>query len=211
MILGYLASDAVEKGDFDKAIAIQRRVAAQDPLNGVVHQLLAVYLLADEQFEAAISQFRGVLELNPDAGLDLEIDIVRILVLQEHIAEAYASLSKMPEGKYRDHGLALLYQVPAYRAESEAAYARLVAQRGVMNESIGSDIMDEVRLAEVQAFRGMNDEAFATLTRKKDALVRRWGKDTPAAWYLQQEAKLAPFLKPLHADSRWTIFTSPVE
>ena len=129
-------------------------MAAQDPLNGVVHQLLAVYLLADEQFEAAISQFRSVLELNPDAGLDVEIDIVRILVLQKHVSEAYASLSKMPEGKYRDHGLALLYQVPAYRAESEAAYARLIAQRGVMNESIGSDIMTRSDWRKCRHFAG---------------------------------------------------------
>ena len=57
LVLGHVVSDAVDEGDFDKAIAIQRRLAAQDPLNGVARQLLAVHLLADEQFDAAMLNF----------------------------------------------------------------------------------------------------------------------------------------------------------
>ena len=209
LILGHVASDAVDEGDFDKAIAIQRRLAAQDPLNGVIRQNLAVYLLADEQFDAAMSEFRSVLEVNPDAGPDIEIELVRIYALQGQDTEAFAAVSRMPKGKHRDHGLALLYRAPGHRAESDAAYARLLAQQGDVTEGVGSDIMDDVRLAEVQAFRGQDDGAFATLNGKKAALFQRWGTTNPAVWYLQLESKLSPFLKRLHTDPRWAEFISP--
>ena len=209
LVLGHVVSDAVDEGDFDKAIAIQRRLAAQDPLNGVARQLLAVHLLADEQFDAAMSEFRSVLELNPDAGPDIEIELVRIHALQGQDTEAFAAVSRMAKGKYLDHGLALLYRAPGHRAESDAAYARLLAQQGDVTESVGSDIMDDIRLAEVQAFRGQDDGAFATLNGKKSALFQRWGTTIPVVWYLQLEAKLSPFLKRLHGDPRWAEFISP--
>ena len=69
--------------------------------------------------------------------------------------------------------------------------------------------MDDIRLAEVQAFRGQDDGAFATLNGKKSALFQRWGTTIPVVWYLQLEAKLSPFLKRLHGDPRWAEFISP--
>jgi tetratricopeptide (TPR) repeat protein len=209
LILGGLAGNAVDEGDIDKAIAIQRRVEAQDPLNGVVRQNLAVFLMADGQFDEAMSEFRSVLELNPDAGLDVEIELVRLHALQGQDTEALAAASRMPKGKYRDHGLALLYRAPGHRVESDAAYARLLAQQSDVTEGVGSDIMDEIRLAEVQAFRGLDDAAFATLDGKKAALFQKWGTTAPAVWYLQHESKFSPFLKRLHADPRWGEFSSP--
>lgn len=209
LILGSLGSDAIDKGDIDKAIAIQRWLLAQDPLNGVIRQNLAVYLMADEQFDAAMSEFRGVLELNPDAGPDIEIELVRIHVLQGQDSKAFAAVSRMPKGKYRDHGLALLYRAPIHRVESDAAYARLLAQKSGGTVGVGSDIIDEIRLAEVQAFRGLDDGAFATLNGKKAALIQRWGTTLPFVPYLQHECKTSPFLKRLHADPRWAEFSSP--
>lgn len=211
MVLAGMSGAAFDEGDIDKAIAIQRRIVTQDPLNPVGRQLLAVVLLADGRFDEAMSEYRSVLELNPDAGLDVEIELVRIHVLQGRDAEAYAAVTRMPEGKYRDHGLALLYRAPDHRAEADAALARLIRRRSAAADSIVGGVMDDIRLAEVQAFRGMTEEAFATLARKKDALERGRASELPVASYFQNEALVSPFLKVLHSDARWAAFISRTE
>lgn len=208
MVLGDMSTRAFEAGDIDRAIAIQREIVNRDPLNPVNRQNLAVKLLAGDQFDEALSEYQSVLELNPDAGPDVEIELVRIGILQGRDAEVHAAVTKMPAGKYRDHGLALLYRVPAHRVEADAALARLAAQQGATTEGIGADIMDEIRLAEVRAFRGMPEAAFHTLSEKKAALARKWGKESIVVWYFQYEAKVSPFLKRLHEDPRWSIFIS---
>jgi len=194
--------------DLDEAIAIQRRIVTQDPLNSGARQNLAVVLLAGGRFDEAMSEYRDVLELNPDAGLDVEIELVRIQVLQGRDAEAYAAVTRMPEGKYRDHGLALLYRAPDHRAEADAALARLIRRRSEAADSIAGGVMDDIRLAEVQAFRGMTEEAFATLARKKDALERGPDSELPVVSYFQNEASVSPFLKALHSDPRWAALIS---
>ena len=197
-----------DEGDFDKAIAIQRRIVSRDPLNSGARQNLAVVLLADGRFDEAMSEYRSVLELNPDVGLDVEIELVRIHVLQGRDAEAYAAVTRMPDGKYRDHGLALLYRAPDHRAEADAALARLIRRRREAADSIVGGVMDEIRLAEVQAFRGLTEEAFATLARKKDALERGPDSERPVVSYFQIEASVSPFLKALHSDPRWAALIS---
>jgi TolB-like protein/DNA-binding winged helix-turn-helix (wHTH) protein/predicted negative regulator of RcsB-dependent stress response len=208
MVLFSASAAAIDAGDFDQAIAIQRRILTRDPLNPVYRQLLAVVLLADGRLDEAMSEYRSVLELNRDAGLDVEIEFVRISVLQGRDAEAYAAVTRMPEGKYRDHGLALLYRAPDHREEADAALARLLRQRSVTADSIVDGVMFEIRLAEVQAFRGMTDEAFATLESKKDALEQGRDSERPVVGYFQNEARLSPFLKALHSDPRWAPLVS---
>jgi TolB-like protein/Tfp pilus assembly protein PilF len=211
MVLSGMSAAAYDDGDIDKAIAIQRRALTRDPLNPVYRQLLAVVLLAGGRLDEAMSEYRSVLELNPGAGLDVEIELVRIHVLQGRDAEAYAAVARMPEGKYRDHGLALLYRSPDHRAEADAALARLIRRRSAAADSIVDGVMDEIRLAEVQTFRGMTEEAFATLARKKDALERGPASERPVASYFQNEAHLSPFLKALHSDPRWAAFIPATE
>ena len=211
MVLEGMSAAAYDEGDIDKAIAIQRRILSRDPLNPVYRQLLAVILLAGGRFDEAISEYRSVLELNPDAGLDVEIELVRIYVLQGRDAEAYAAVTRMPEGKYRDHGLALLYRAPDHRAEADAALARLIRRRSSAADSIFGGVIDDIRLAEVQAFRGMTEEAFATLAKKKDALERGRDSERPVAGYFLNEARVSPFLKALHSDPRWAAFMSATE
>ena len=124
-----------------------------------------------------------------------------------HYDEAHSAIAKLPEGKHRDYGLALMYQAPGGRAEADAALARLVAQLDD-DHSFDEAIVDGIRLAEVQAFRGMNDRALETLENKKSSLERYWGSESPVVWYFAHEAKVSPFLKTLHADPRWTTLTT---
>ncbi len=181
-------------GDIDRALSMQRRAVAVDPLGTVRRQNLAVLLLASGRLDEAMAEFHTVLEFRPDP--EMEFEIARILILQGRYEEARLAVEKLPAGKYRDHGLALLYQLPGFLADADAALKRLAAEPG--------EIMDAVRLAEVYAFRGMNDDAFATLHKKKAEL--EFDRTLGIAWVgrLQTEARISPFLKSLYADPRWT-------
>ncbi len=196
LVLGGSSVAAYLSGDIDGAIAMQRRAVALDPLSTVRRQNLAVLLMASGRLDEALSEFRNVLEFRPDP--ELETETVRILVLQARYEEAKLAVEKLPAGKYRDHGLALLYQAPGYLEDADAALDRLATEPG--------EITDSVRLAEVYAFRGMNDDAFATLQEQKADL--ELDRDSGIAWveYLQTEARVSPFLKALHSDPRWTVF-----
>lgn len=196
LVLGYTSGDALERGDFANAIAIQRRVVARDPLASTHRINLAVILFADGQLDEALSEYRKVLEFNPDAGPEVEIEIARVLVLQRRYDEAQSAIAQLPEGKYRDHGLALLYQASGQLNGADAALKRLAAQPG--------DTMDSIRLAEVYAFRGMSEEAFASLQEKRNALALDQDLGQQWIWYFQVEMRVSPFLKALHADPRWT-------
>jgi len=195
LVLGFTSGDALERGDFGAAIAMQRRAVAQDPLSSTQRINLAVILLADGQLDEAKLEFRRALELSPDVGLNVDIEIVRILVLQRRYDEAQSAITQFPEGRYRDHGLALLYQAPGRLADADAALKRLAAQPG--------DTMDSIRLAEVYAFRGMSDEAFASLQRERGVLEQAKDLARPQIRHFQVELRVSPFLKPLHADPRW--------
>ena len=74
----------------------------RDPLNRVGRQNLAVLLFRGGQLDEALAEFRGALELAPDAGPDLEIEIGRIHVQQGRDAEAYAEFMRLPPGRFRD-------------------------------------------------------------------------------------------------------------
>ena len=68
------------------------------------------------------------------------------------------------------------------------------------------DIFEGIRVAEIYAFRGQEDEAFATLVGKKEALAIRSDISASFLWYLRHEARLSPILRSLHSDRRWAAF-----
>ena len=116
------------------------------------------------------------------------------------------SLPGLPAGKYRDQAMALMSRAPGKRDEAAAALARLETSASSPSlEGPQDQVMDVVRLAEIHVFDGRMDQAFATLTKKRDQLTR-YPNANLYVGYLQQEARLSPFLKPLHADPRWAVF-----
>jgi len=203
LVLSHMISAALESGQVADAIDMQRRVVNRDPLNRTARQNLGVFLFYAGRLEEALDEFRAALELAPDAGPDLEIEFGRIHAQQGRDAEAHAEFMRLPPGRFRDQGLALLHRLPEHRAESDAALARLTADPAAGSESMEQDVMSYVRLAEAQAFRGMTDAALATLADKRRALAGKWGDSSNVVWYFQHEAHISPFLKGLADDPRW--------
>lgn len=208
-VLDSASFEAFSRGDIDGSLASQRRAVALDPLNVMPRKNLAVLLMACGKLDEAMSEFRRLLELSPDYGEDVQTDIVSILVLQQRYAEAKSAIDKFPPGKYRDRGIALLYQPPGNPAAADAALVRMAAQ--VREAGPGGDIMDTIRLAEVYVFRGMSKQAFTLLQEKRAALEQEQESGTNWVWYFQLEARVSPFLTPLHTDPRWAaLITRPI-
>lgn len=189
--------------DLEKAIRYGQQELARDPLSAVTHMNHALVLFAAGRLDEAMSHILKTQELSPDFGLEPEIEIVRILVAKRQYAEAHARALRLPDSDLRDHGLALLFDAPEYRAEADAALERQ-AKRPV------DKVIRSIRLAEVYALRGMPDEALAALERYKGTLDPASKRTVSRLWWMQQELGLSPFLKSLHDDPRWTALMARV-
>jgi TolB-like protein/DNA-binding winged helix-turn-helix (wHTH) protein/Flp pilus assembly protein TadD len=198
LVLADAISDAIGRGDLATAIALQEGVVARDPLAGTARQLLAVYLLADSQYKSALTEFRKVQDIHPDRDAGIAREIAPVLVLLGRFDEAEKEAARLPAGKHRDQAMALVYAATGRQREADATIARL--------EQSQEEIFDTIRLVEVYAYRGEVDLAFSSLDRKRQALLREYGPASGHIWYLRHEARLSPFLKVLHRDSRWAEF-----
>ncbi|MGH8204051.1 MAG: winged helix-turn-helix domain-containing protein, partial [Steroidobacteraceae bacterium] len=149
LLLSMNAGTALSRGDIARAVELQRRVVARDPLSATQRNNLASYLTAAGRYEEALAEYRVRDELDLDKKPGDDTDILRLLVLLERHDEAWAIASAMPEGPHRDFGLALLYPAQGQSAQADAALRRLEARQPA----------HDFLLAEVYAKRGMNDEA----------------------------------------------------
>jgi TolB-like protein/DNA-binding winged helix-turn-helix (wHTH) protein len=199
LVMGFGSSGAIWRGDYGEALNLWRQIVARDPLSSVSRTNLAIMLLLNGQLEESLTESRRSLELNPNAGENLDIDIVRALVLLERYDEAVALIARLPYGKGRDYAMALLYNAPGRKADADAALKRLSAD--------STEVLDRVRLAEVYAFRGMTDQAFDLLMDFQAELERNQASQPRAPWYFQNEIRTSALLKPLHSDPRWTELT----
>ena len=199
LVMGFSASAAIWRGDYGEALKLWRQVVARDPLSSVSRRNLAAMLLLNGQFEEALAEDRRALELNPNAGEDLDIEIARDLVLLERYDEAIASISRLPIGNGRDYATALLHNAPGRKADADAALNRLASN--------SPEIPDRVRLAEIYAFRSMNDEAFDLLMDSQAEFERNQASWPREPRYYQDQIRTSPFLMPLHSDPRWTELT----
>ena len=194
LVLNFAAGIAMRNGDIDGAIGKYRRIIARDPRSAGDRANLGVYLLAAGKLEEAKSELQKALELNPNFGWGLDLQIARIQILQKRFGEASTTIAQLPEGEGRDQGLALLSHALGHKDEADAATKRLAERpRDAPN----------IRLAEVYAFRGMTEEAFQTLKSVKEAVDRDEPSVASELWSWQLEMRVSPFLKPLHDDPRW--------
>ncbi len=200
LVAGFAVSDAIRRGDPEAALSIQRKLAARDPLSVTQRGNFGTLLFVTGRLDEALAEYRMALELSPQGGWEREFDAVCVLVALRRYDDAYRAIERLPTGK-RDFGLALLHEAPGHRAEADAALSRLSAR---------SARVSDIRLADVYAFRGMRDAAFAALKRAQEAISREGSAtlERARAWDFHEELRVSPFLNPLRSDARWAALTA---
>lgn len=184
LLLALLAGHAADEGRWEEAIVLQRRASAADPLSPVAAANLAHYLFLAGRIEEAQHEFAKVLELDPTHPDEI---LVFTQILEGRYQEALRKVDTWADGVIRDHCLALIYHGLGRTAESEERLGKLIAAAGRS---------DPVLVAEVYAFRGETETAF------------QWLRSSQAQLGIPRMMYASPFLKPLHADSRWAGVTA---
>jgi tetratricopeptide (TPR) repeat protein len=191
LILSLRASTALRSGSVDAGIRLAQRAIAAAPFDLTQRYNFASELYMAGRLTAAIATMRELLELDP--GHDADV-LVLALVLQGSHDEAIAVAARQSDAFVRDYCLAIAHAAAGQRAESSAALARLEAatERGQG---------DPLRVAEVLAFRGEHDLAFAWLERARPGIELHgaWRGARMAPWIFAR----SPLAKSLRTDPRW--------
>jgi eukaryotic-like serine/threonine-protein kinase len=172
-------------GRFDEAIGFYRQAIGRDPLRAAAHNNLGLALYNAGRLPEAEAAFRKLLDLSPGfAGAQFHLG--RVLLTRGQPEAALDAFRKESSEAWRLIGLPIGYQALGRKAESDAALSELT------HELAGEWAY---QIAEVHAFRGEIDEAFAWLDR---AYAQRDGG--------LSEIKGDPLLKNLEADPRHKAF-----
>jgi TolB-like protein len=173
-------------GHWDEAEHLLSTGVGLDPLFAGFHVLLGI---ADEQtgrLAEAEQRRRLALTISP-SYVRAHYALGTTLLAEGKPAAALEEMLKESADGGRDAGLAMAYHALGRKAESNAALARLVKERA-------GDMASWI--AEVHAFRGENDQAFAWLDR---AYVQRdvnlwWFKTVLAFNRLKSDPRYKPFI-----------------
>ena len=187
-----------------EAISLNQRLVAIDPLSAVGRGNLGAYLTAAGRWQEAKIELEKALELST-TSLDFKARITQIFILQERFDEALALAQQLPEGRERDHCLALVYHATGHAAAADAALARLIARA----EDPDPNATAELLIADVYAFRGNGDAAFEWIALAEWQVRADRGADP--WWSMRTDLLVSPFLKPLHADPRWHSLVASAE
>ena len=142
-------------GRFAEALELDRRAAALDPLNPTAHFRIGMHAYFDGRPEEAVPALGKTLELHPTRPGPHWV--LGLLHLQQARPEsALREFEAESHPIFRRQGLALAHFALGPRAEADAALADLLEQD---HETAA------IQIAQVYAFRGERDEAFAWLDR----------------------------------------------
>ena len=168
-------------GRVDEAIELYKLSIALDPLRSNSHLALADELYRVGRYEEALATLQKAEELNPQLS-SLHLTRGTVLFSQGRQQEALDEMEKETGDWEKLSGEALAYHALGRRAESDNALKKLIATH--QNEAA-------FQIAEVYAFRGETDQAFAWLGRA----YRQRDSGLP-------EMKTSPLMKSLLKDQR---------
>ena len=168
-------------GRVDEAIELYKLSIALDPLRSNSHLALADELYRVGRYEEALATLQKAEELNPQLS-SLHLTRGTVLFSQGRQQEALDEMEKETGDWEKLSGEALAYHALGRRAESDNALKKLIATH--QNEAA-------FQIAEVYAFRGETDQAFAWL----DRAYRQRDSGLP-------EMKTSPLMKSLLKDQR---------
>ena len=179
------AQMAATLGRFEQAMTLDRRAIELDPLSAPGYSFLGLNALYAGRLEEAAAAYKKALELNPEFP-GAHNPLGRIYLAQSHPQAALDEMERETEPAFRLQGLALAYHALGRKQESDAALAELTAKH---------QVTWAYQIAQVYAFRGEVDQAFAWLER----------------CYAQHDGGLAqikgdPLLKNIERDPRYAAF-----
>jgi TolB-like protein/Flp pilus assembly protein TadD len=185
LALSVIAGKAHAAGDLDRAIELQSRAVAIDPLHIVNRGNLTVFLEHAGRLDEAMVQARKADELSPGDQSNLKA-LARIRLMQGYPEEAYGIIQQLPEDFEQQYYLAnVLFSL----GDIEAADAAMREYQ----ELYAADW--PLMMAGMHAWRGEADQAFEWMDRslqENPDMERQWTYDR--------------FLSGLHDDPRWEAF-----
>jgi TolB-like protein/Flp pilus assembly protein TadD len=185
IVLGNSAFMLMLLGRFDQAIAVREALLRRDPVNVMMLQNLAVLNVVEGRYDEATAYLRTVLSLAP-SRVSAKRQLTMILLLKGDAKTALPEIEQETEEESRLRKLSMAYHALGRKAESDAALQALTGK---------FEADDAFQIAEVHAFRGEADEAFAWLEKAYD-------RKDPG---LQAILNSRP-LERVHADQRWLPF-----
>jgi TolB-like protein/tetratricopeptide (TPR) repeat protein len=168
-------------GRFDTALALAKQAVAKDPLEPLNYEVIAGLHYRTSRYAEAEAAWRKAHELNPELIGDNYI--LNLLVARGDWTTALDRISQKPGP---DYDSAVVFYASGRTSDSDRALQNLIRLRA-------ED--DSMSIAEVYAFRGENDRAFAWLDRA-------YSQHDIQLVYIQGE----PLLKNLTRDPRYKAF-----
>ena len=147
LLLGMRAGGAYADGDAARAIELQRKVVAQDPLSAIARSNLGAYLAGEGRWAEARVEYETAADLNPTLRPRFLEEIAFLSILDGQHDRAWMEGQALEPGHVRDAVFAMLAPRNGRAPEGEAALARLRA-------AAGTDPLAAARAAEALAFRG---------------------------------------------------------
>jgi len=172
-------------GESDTVLALVQKAIELDPVNPYCYGAIGFYYMVTGKLPEAETALRKTLDLLP-GGPAFHTNLGLVLLLRGEAAAALAEFRLEPDESLQRYGAALAYFALGRRAEANAALAE--------KERLDATT-DALDIADILAYRGETDQAFAWLDRAYQQ------RDT----YLEQ-TKVDPLLKSLHGDPRWKAF-----
>ena len=173
----------------DEAIALLRRAVELDPLSGAVYCFLANSYRFAGRLDEAQAAIRKSLELSPRIGFAHYFHS-DICLRQGRLDEALEAAKREIHDMFRQLALANVYHALGRHTESNAALGELI--RTYTDTAA-------LQIAEVYAYRGDPDPAFAWLERA------RAQRDAGMSM-----VRALPSMRHLHGDPRWVPFLKRV-
>jgi TolB-like protein/Tfp pilus assembly protein PilF len=175
-------------GRLDEAVAMMSKVLAMEPLNAQFHFNMGQFLAADARLDEAEAELRRAIDLQPTAET-FRLILTLAYIKHGKLDEALAMAQAEPNAAYQRFALAMTWFARGDNAQGQAVLAEMLR--------LDADF-SPAGIAEVYAFRGDLDQAFAWLERAvqtHDATVAALYEDPFLVPALRNDPRLAVFLK----------------
>jgi tetratricopeptide (TPR) repeat protein len=180
-----LAQVYIALGRWKEAAGLSETGLTLEPLDAAWYWQLGFVHIATGRLSEVETDSRKVLQISP-TFFEGHLDLGQALLLQGNFQGALAEMQQERTDASRYVGLAMVYHALGRRAESDAALAQVVHEHAQDDAS---------EIADVYAYRGEVDHAFAWLDRAYSQ------KDTGLS-----VIKYDPFFKNLKGDPRYKAF-----